>query len=95
MQVKTVAELVHARGSMKWGMRGGTYLEEFIKDTDVEKYRQLYDGATFHPDENEDIVDDIRLGKDKFLILKKCGNNSFVVPSFLVTFHISDFIVNS
>lgn len=62
-QVKTVAELVHARGNIQWGMRAGTYLEEFIKNTDVEKYKILNDGAIFYNDENEDIINDVRNGK--------------------------------
>lgn len=62
MQIKTVAELVAARGTVSWGMRSGTYLEEYIKTTDMEKYQQLFDGATFYPDENEDIIDDVRTG---------------------------------
>lgn len=73
MQVKTVAELVDSRGSIKWGMRGGTYLEEYIKTTDMEKYKELYDGATFYPNENEDIIDDVRTGNKTFELLTiKC-----------------------
>lgn len=62
-QVKTVAELVNAQDSIKWGMRSGTYLEDFIKDTEVVKYQQLYAKATFHADENDGIIDDVRNGK--------------------------------
>lgn len=55
-------ELVHARGSMSWGMRSGTYLEEYIKETDIEKYQHLFDGASFYSDENEEVIDDVRSG---------------------------------
>lgn len=62
-QVKTVAELVEARGKIQWGMRGGTYLEDFIKNTEVEKYKILHEAAIFYQDENEDIIEDVRRGK--------------------------------
>lgn len=62
IQVKTVAELVASRGKINWGMRSGTYLEEYIKDTDVEKYQILNQDATFYPDENEKIIQDVRKG---------------------------------
>lgn len=43
-------------------MRGGTYLEEYIKDTDSPKYRTLYKGATFYSDENDEVIDKVRKG---------------------------------
>lgn len=66
-QVRTVAELVQARGKLQWGMRGGTYLEEFIKNTDVEKYQILNEAAIFYHDENEDIIEDVRAGKHVYI----------------------------
>lgn len=52
---------------MQWGMRGGTYLEDYIKDTDSVKYQRLFQGATFVPDETESIIDNIRDGKHAFI----------------------------
>jgi glutamate receptor, ionotropic, invertebrate len=50
---------------------GGTYLEDFIKDSDPErvpqKYQELYKRATFYDDENEDIIDDVRKGKHVYI----------------------------
>lgn len=66
-QVKTVQELVNERGSMQWGMRGGTYLEDFIKDTDSEKYQLLYQGAKFYPDENDEVIEKVRNGKHVYI----------------------------
>lgn len=67
IQVKTVAELVHAQGSIKWGMRSGTYLEDYIKDTDIKKYQTLYEGADFYQDENEEIINDVRRGTNVYI----------------------------
>jgi glutamate receptor, ionotropic, invertebrate len=62
VQVKTVGELVKAGHGMTWGLRTGTYLEEYIKETDIEKYQKLYEKAKFHVDENSDIIKDVRKG---------------------------------
>lgn len=63
-QIKTIADLIDSQGSVKWGMRAGTYLEDYLKTTDVEKYRELFDGSVFYPDENEEIIADVRAGKN-------------------------------
>lgn len=63
MQVKTVSELVANSHGKTWGMRSGTYLEEYIKETDSEKYQKLFKKAIFHVEENEAIVDEVREGK--------------------------------
>lgn len=63
VQVKTISELVKARGNMDWSMRSGTYLEEYIKETDIEKYQILFQNAKFHLDENEEIIENVRNGK--------------------------------
>lgn len=65
--MKTVAELVNAKGSIKWGMRSGTYLEDYIKDTDIKKYQTLYEGADFYQDENEEIIDQVRTGTHVYI----------------------------
>lgn len=39
MQVKTVGELVNAKGTLSWGMREGTYLQEYIKTINEGKYK--------------------------------------------------------
>lgn len=61
-----MAELVD-QTSIKWGMRSGTYLEDFIKDTEVVKYQQLYEKATFHSDVNDGIIEDVRKGKHVYI----------------------------
>lgn len=65
-QIQTIQGLVE-QGSVKWGMRGGTYLEDYIKNTDSEKYQKLYEGAEFYTNENEKIVDEVRQGKTVYI----------------------------
>ncbi|CRL07373.1 CLUMA_CG020350, isoform A [Clunio marinus] len=66
-QIKTVDELVKHHKSVTWGMRGGTYLEDYIRDTDIHKYQLLYSGANFYPDENEEIIENVRKGKHVYI----------------------------
>lgn len=66
LQVSSIGQLVSS-GAMKWGMRGGTYLEEYIKDTDIEKYQKLFSEANFYSDENDDIINDVRNGKNVYI----------------------------
>lgn len=48
---------------MSWGMRSGTYLEEYLKETDISKFEKLYAGADFYLDENDEIIEKVRGGK--------------------------------
>jgi hypothetical protein len=67
MQVKTIGELVSST-TLSWGMRSGTYLEEYIRDVaDIPKYTQLHKGATFYQEENEGIADQVRKGKHVYI----------------------------
>lgn len=67
MQVKTIGELVNSK-TLTWGMRSGTYLEEYIRDVaDLPKYNQLYKGATFYQEENERIANEVRIGKHVYI----------------------------
>lgn len=49
-------------------MRSGTYLEDYIRDVqDLPKYTALYKGATFYPDETEQVADMVRKGKHAYI----------------------------
>lgn len=67
IQIKTVANLVASSGTVTWGMRSGTYLEDYIKETDSVKYQQLYSGASFYQDENDDVIDKVRKGSHVYI----------------------------
>ena len=61
--ITTVYQLVNYGTSVAWGMRSGTYLEEYLKETDIEKFVQLYAHADFYQDENDEIIERVRGGK--------------------------------
>lgn len=57
-----------SQNSLSWGMRSGTYLEEYIRDSqDLQKYTRLYKGGRFYLDENEHIIDDVRKGHHAYI----------------------------
>ncbi|KAL7015643.1 hypothetical protein ACKWTF_016567 [Chironomus riparius] len=67
INVKTVGQLV-SQNSLSWGMRSGTYLEEYIRDSqDLPKYTRLYKGGKFYLDEDENIIDDVRKGHHAYI----------------------------
>lgn len=37
--VEMLSDLVEKEGTLKWGLRGGTYLEEFMKEATTGKYQ--------------------------------------------------------
>lgn len=67
VNVKTVGQLV-SQSSLSWGMRSGTYLEEYIRETqDIPKYTKLFRGGKFYLDEDENIIDDVRKGHHAYI----------------------------
>lgn len=65
--ITTVSELVTNEGTVTWGMRSGTYLEDYMKETDITKYQHLYKGSIFHQDESESIIEMVRQGKHVYI----------------------------
>lgn len=61
--ITTVNQLLKQKGSITWGIKSGTFFEQYLKETDFPKHQRLYDGATFHPYENPEIIDQVRRGK--------------------------------
>lgn len=45
----------------------GTYLEEYMKETDIEKYEKLYKGTSFYIEENDEIIDQVRAGHHVYI----------------------------
>lgn len=37
--MEMLSDLVEKEGTLKWGLRGGTYLEEFMKEATTGKYQ--------------------------------------------------------
>lgn len=84
--VTTLNELINNKKGITWGIKSGSFFEDFIKvlyivnpnlkiylsvvinplysqDTEEAKYRLLYDGAKFHYEDTNDIIESIRSGK--------------------------------
>ncbi|XP_053689812.1 ionotropic receptor 93a [Sabethes cyaneus] len=60
--ITTVSQLVKNQQGVSWSIRRGTFLEQFLRDTDDPKYLRLLNGANFILEESDEIVDSIRTG---------------------------------
>lgn len=68
IQLRTVAELIaQTTGTVSWGMRSGSYLEEYIRETDIPKYQALYKGAKFYDEQTDEIIEEIRTGHHVYI----------------------------
>lgn len=57
-----------SQSAVSWGLRSGSYLEEYIKDTDVAKYQYLYKGSKFYEgDIVDEIIEQVRSGHHVFI----------------------------
>ncbi|KAG5667976.1 hypothetical protein PVAND_015934 [Polypedilum vanderplanki] len=93
VQVKTVGELVR-QSAMSWGMRSGTYFEDYIRDSnDIPKYETLYKGAKFHSDENPEIIDLVRQGKHVYIDWK--SNLLYIMRREYLKTETCDFALSS
>uniref|UniRef100_A0A336KK94 CSON009436 protein n=1 Tax=Culicoides sonorensis TaxID=179676 RepID=A0A336KK94_CULSO len=62
--ITTVGKLVKNDKGITWGMQTGTFLIEYLKETDEHKYKTLYDNAMlFNEEIGEDVIDKVRHGK--------------------------------
>ena len=61
--ITTINQLVNNRDGVKWGIRSGTMLEQFLKETDDPKYTKLFRGAEFLVEDTPHEIDQIRKGK--------------------------------
>ncbi|XP_058827029.1 ionotropic receptor 93a [Topomyia yanbarensis] len=60
--ITTVSQLVRNQQGVSWTIRKGTFLEQFLRETDDPKYMRLYNGANFITDESDQMIRSIREG---------------------------------
>lgn len=60
--ITTISQLVRNNEGITWSIRKGTFLEQFLRETDDAKYLKLSHGATFISDESDSMVQSIRNG---------------------------------
>ncbi|XP_058458924.1 ionotropic receptor 93a [Malaya genurostris] len=60
--ITTISQLVKNQQGVSWSIRKGTFLEQFLLETDDPKYVRLYNGAKFITEESDQIVRSIREG---------------------------------
>lgn len=60
--VNTIDELVSGKHPFTWSIRGNTFLEAFIKETDIEKYVRLNETTEYHDSVNNETMARVRSG---------------------------------
>lgn len=65
--VNTVHELINNKNGLTWGIRGNTYVEKYLRETDIEKYMRLNESAAVYTQVTPDIIERVRTGKHIFI----------------------------
>ncbi|XP_055623871.1 ionotropic receptor 93a [Toxorhynchites rutilus septentrionalis] len=60
--ITTISQLVRNEQGITWSIRKGTFLEQFLRETDDPKYIKLRNGANFIGTENDAIIRSIHEG---------------------------------
>lgn len=62
--ILTVDDLIAHKGKLTWGFPNGSYLEEYLKNAEEEKYHILLERSVIHNVTQEpDIIKRVKLGK--------------------------------
>lgn len=65
--LNTVHDLVHNKNGYTWGIRTNTYLEKYLRETDINKYLLLNRSTVIHERASTEAVQLIRNGKHVFV----------------------------
>lgn len=65
--ITTVGQLVGKSGAVSWSTKSGTFLEEFLSETDEPKYKKLLDGMAFNTETSSDTIENVRQGKHVYI----------------------------
>lgn len=65
--VNTVHELINNKNGITWGIRGNTFVEKYLRETDIEKYMRLNESATVYTQVTPDVIERVRKGKHIFI----------------------------
>ncbi|XP_021926549.1 ionotropic receptor 93a [Zootermopsis nevadensis] len=65
--VTNLEELLTRRGTVSWGILKDTATEQHLKEMDYPKYKSLFEGATIHEEQDDDLVSRVRSGSHVFI----------------------------
>lgn len=65
--LNTVHQLINNKDGFTWGLRTNTYLEKYLRETDLEKYMRLNQSAIIHEEASFDVIERVRNGKHVFI----------------------------
>ncbi|GLV41761.1 Ionotropic receptor 93a [Carabus blaptoides fortunei] len=58
--IRTIDDLFSHRDSVTWGITNGTFLDEYLKETDIQRYQELNNGIVIHDQLTPQIVSEVR-----------------------------------
>lgn len=61
--VSTVGELVSGKYPFTWSIRANTFLDAFVKETDIDKFVRLNESAEYHDSIGNETMSRVRAGK--------------------------------
>ncbi|XP_055690671.1 ionotropic receptor 93a [Lutzomyia longipalpis] len=65
--ITTVSQLVGKAGAVSWSTKSGSFLEEFLAETDEPKYKRLLDGMTFNTETSAETIESVRRGRHVYI----------------------------
>ncbi|XP_059609151.1 ionotropic receptor 93a [Phlebotomus argentipes] len=65
--ITTIGQLVNKRSFVSWSTKSGSFLEEFLAETDEPKYKRLLDGMEFQTEATNEIIESVRQGKHVYI----------------------------
>lgn len=62
--ILTVEELIAHKGKITWGFPNGSFLEEYLKNAEEEKYHTLWEYAEIYNETQEvEVMEKVKAGK--------------------------------
>jgi glutamate receptor, ionotropic, invertebrate len=65
--ITNINQLIKLDGKLTWGIKAGTYLEDYLKESDEPKHQKLLKYTALHDELSEEIVERIRRGQHVYI----------------------------
>ncbi|KAJ4451385.1 hypothetical protein ANN_02847, partial [Periplaneta americana] len=65
--ITNIEELMARKGTVSWGLLKDTSIEHHLREQDYPKYKELYEGAIVHDEQNAEMVTKVRSGSHVFI----------------------------
>lgn len=61
--ITNVNQVLRRDGTISWSIKSGSYLEEYLKETDIPKHQRLLRDANFYSYDSPSLIESVRQGK--------------------------------